>query len=271
MKIKVQELYDKGSGKINEDELLIKDNLFAVFDGMSSLVPYHNKEGETGGKLASRTAKEIFAKNNKSLKELAIEANRKILDDMKKEDINTNKKESLWSTFVAVIRLEDEIAQFFQIGDCLIIKINKNGEYKLVTPYYNHDVNTLLLWKQLAKQGITNLWDSVKYHTDKVRREMNINYGTMNGEPEAINFFNIGEVPLKNIKSLILFTDGLFIPKEHPEKPEDWDLFVKLYQESGLKGLLEYVRAIEKADPNCIKYPRFKQHDDVAAIGISFF
>ncbi len=47
MKFTVQKIYDKGSRKINEDEMLIKDNLFAVFDGATSLVPYTNLKYKT--------------------------------------------------------------------------------------------------------------------------------------------------------------------------------------------------------------------------------
>jgi len=38
MKISVQKIYSKGSRKISEDELLIKDNLFAVFDGATRML-----------------------------------------------------------------------------------------------------------------------------------------------------------------------------------------------------------------------------------------
>ena len=60
MKFGIPKIYDKGSGKINEDELLIKDNLFAIFDGASSLIPYENEKGETGGKIAAEIAKKSF-------------------------------------------------------------------------------------------------------------------------------------------------------------------------------------------------------------------
>ncbi len=50
----IQKIYNKGSVKLNEDELLIKEDLFVVFDGATSLVKFINKKGETGGKLASK-------------------------------------------------------------------------------------------------------------------------------------------------------------------------------------------------------------------------
>ena len=268
MSVSIQKIYDKGSGKL--DDILIKDNLFVVFDGASSLVRFVNKKGETGGKLAAKIAKEIFSKNNKSLKQLAIEANNNILEAMKKEGIDMNQKEALWSTSLAAVRLKNNEVEFFSIGDCLILALFKNGSHKLLVPYLDHDLETMIKWKKLANRKVRNIWRVLKQQIDKVRKEANIKYGCLNGQKEALKFFRYGKVTLKNIESIILFTDGLFIPKENPKEREKWELFVKLYQDHGLVGVLKYVRSLEKLDPNCWKFPRFKQHDDIAAIGIDF-
>lgn len=269
-KTSIQKIYSKGSRKFNEDELLIKNNIFAVFDGASSLVEFVDKEGKTGGKLAATITKQVFSKNNRPLKELAILANNRIWDYMKSEGVNEHQREALWSTSAAVIRLKEDEVKFFQIGDCLVLIIYQDGSYRLLTEYKDHDLETMILWKELADKKVKDIRDKLKSQIIKVRREANITYGCLNGEEEAIRFFVLGKIKLSNIKSLILFTDGLFIPKENPHDPENWNLFVKTYQKAGLRGLLNYVRSIEKDDPNCWKYPRFKKHDDVAAIGIDF-
>lgn len=54
MKFSIEKIYNKGSGKINEDEILIKNNLLGVFDGMSSLVDFTSKNGKTGGKTSAK-------------------------------------------------------------------------------------------------------------------------------------------------------------------------------------------------------------------------
>lgn len=270
MKIKVQQVYDKGSRKLNEDDLLIQNNLFAVFDGAGSLVDFLNEKGETGGRIAARIAKTVFSNNTKPLKQLAIEANDRILRCMEEEDIDVNRKECLWSTAAAVVKLEGNRAEYFNVGDCVIIKIMKDSSYRLITPYFNHDLKVMLMWRKLADKKIENIYDELKDLTIEARREMNKTYACLNGSQGAVKFFKTGNIRLRNIRSLILFTDGLFIPKRNPEEPENWSLFVKLYQESGLDGILQHVRSLEKTDPNCWKYPRYKQHDDAAAIGIDF-
>jgi serine/threonine protein phosphatase PrpC len=270
MKTRIQQVHDRGSREMNEDELLVRGNLFAVFDGATSLTGFVNSRGETGGRIAAGIAREAFSGNGRPLKELAIEANQEILKSMKREGIDTKKKEALWSTAAAALRILDNRAEYLTIGDCLILQIRKDGSFGLVTPYFNHDLETMIKWKELADRRVMNIRKELDSQLRKVRREMNIKYGNLSGEKEAIRFLRTGSISLADTKSLILFTDGLFIPKEDPEAPEDWELFSKLYQESGLEGILRHVRSLEKADPECWKYIRFKQHDDAAAIGIDF-
>jgi len=269
-KISIQKIHEKGLGIVNEDEFLIKNKLFAVFDGASSLVKFINKNGETGGKIAANIVKNVFSKNDKSLGQLAIESNNQILNEMKKANIDINEKRALWTTVAAAVRLKKEEAEFFNIGDCLILAISKDSSYKLLTPYSDMDSETMIQWKKLADEGVKDVWKKLKSKIEKVRSQANLTYGSLNGQKDAVNFFNFGKINLKDIKSIILFTDGLFIPKENPKESENWDLFVKLYLETGLVGILKHIRSIEKSDPNCKKYPRFKQHDDIAAIGIDF-
>jgi hypothetical protein len=47
-------------------------------------------------------------------------------------------------------------------------------------------------------------------------------------------------------------------------------LFSRLFQKGGLTHLKDVVRDIERSDVACREYPRFKPHDDIAAISLSF-
>ncbi|MBI4779385.1 hypothetical protein HY797_02955 [Candidatus Falkowbacteria bacterium] len=120
MKLKIQKIYSQGSRKINEDELLIKDNLFAVFDGATSLVGFKNKQGKTGGKIAAEIAKNIFTKNSGSLKNLAIQANNKIRVAMIECGINANNKEEIWSAGFAAVRIKKRSLNFIKPGELKI-------------------------------------------------------------------------------------------------------------------------------------------------------
>ena len=69
---------------------------------------------------------------------------------------------------------------------------------------------------------------------------------------------------------MLVFTDGLIIPKEDPHAVDDFSTTVKLFQEGGLQKVRDYIRQVENTDPNCWKYPRYKKSDDIAALAISF-
>jgi len=262
-------VYSQGSGKMNEDECLLKDNLFVVFDGATSLIPFMSSEGKTGGRVAAEIAKEEFSKDGESLFELAKNANDVIAQRMKEENIDTSKKEALWMVGAAAVRINENKIEYFQISDCHILTILKDDSAKLLVDVIDHDLETMKMWKDAAsKNEEGSLWDELKPQINKVRRQANINYGFINGEKEALKFFKYGKVKRDDIKSLILFTDGMLIPKTDPEEEENWNLFAKIYQEKGLVGVLEHVRSTEDSDPKCRKYPRFKIHDDIAAISI---
>jgi len=266
MNISFEKIYDKGISEINEDELLAEKNIFAVFDGAFST--FKDEMGKTGGKIAAEILKNTFSKNIGSLRELAIEANKKIFNYMESKQIDISKKKNLWTSAAAVVRIKENYLEYFQIGDSLIFIIFKNGKHKLLTKYYDQDIPALLEWKKQVKKGEKNIREKVLEKIMESRKKINVDFGFINGEEDATKFFNTGKIELKNIENIILFTDGLLLPKENPEEKEDWNKFVKIYKKSGLGGLLKYVRETEESDPKCYLYPRFKKHDDVAAISI---
>jgi hypothetical protein len=102
-----------------------------------------------------------------------------------------------------------------------------------------------------------------------VRRRVNVTYGALNGESEALDFISRGRQRLSGIRHILLFTDGLFIPQEHPEDGHQLDKLVERFLSGGLQSVYQYVHELQTSDPLCHRYPRFKPHDDIAAVAIS--
>lgn len=257
-------------GKKDEDTYLIGKNIFGVFDGTNSVSKFFDKSGISGGLIAPIIAKDEFAKNNGPLKEIAVRANRKIRKRMIDEKIDVSKKINLWCTTAAVVRIKGKTFDWLQISDSLTLIIFKDDSYKLLSEDYDHDFIVMRLWKKLALEKRENIRELVQETQISARKKANETWGIMNGEEEFSNFIKSGEEPLNNIKHIIIFTDGLIIPKENPEDKDDFGTFVKLFLEGGLENVKNYVRNLEKDDPKCWKYPRYKQYDDIAAISISF-
>lgn len=126
------------------------------------------------------------------------------------------------------------------------------------------------MWKKLADAKTEDIWSHLQSQIVKVRRTQNIAYGVMNGEEGIEKWLNEGKESLQDVDHIILFTDGLLIPKKDIEAPEDFDTFVKLYREGGIQGVAKFVKDTKESDPNCWMYPRVKMHDDIGGIGIDF-
>lgn len=267
--MKVQKIFDKGSGLMNEDQILVRKNLFAVFDGATSLNKYLDAKKRTGGFLASAIAKKAFSLNNKSLIELANLANKQIQREMLAHNIDTGKKENIWRTGLAVVKINGENLEWLQIADCLILIINKDQSFKLLVKDYDHDRAVLTAWKNLGNIPHDKKWEILKNKMLALSRKQNIDYGVLNGDKKYIKFIKKGKISLKNIKHIILFTDGLIPPKEDPRSPDAFDQFVKNFLTGGLVKIKKEIRDIENKDPQCHKFPRYKKHDDIAAISIT--
>jgi len=264
----VETLLEKGSGELNEDVLLRTDDLFGVFDGATSLDKRRFAGGLTGGLLAARIAALTFQEEHAGLAHLAIRANRRIRDTLLAENVSMTERHRLWSTSLAVIRLNADRFEYCQTGDALILLIQNDGGFRMVTPEIDIDRETLHLWKNTPATQTATIHDVLADQIHRVRLQMNVNYGVLNGEPEAVNFLRHGYHELAGVSDILLFTDGLFLPRENPFACDDWHCLVDLYRVGGLQAVRNHVRRLQQEDPTCRKYPRFKQHDDIAAVAI---
>ncbi|MFA6096514.1 MAG: protein phosphatase 2C domain-containing protein [Candidatus Paceibacterota bacterium] len=267
--MKVDHIFDTGSSK--EDSYLIKDDVFAVFDGFNSLDKFADKQGTTGGLIAATIARDIFSRQEGKFKELAAEANRKIREKMTDLDIDLKNKNSLWGTILAAVRIKNNSFDWIQLSDSLILVIYKDNSYRLLVTDFDHDAEVLGIWRELARKKKENIREIIgSGPLIELRAKANEIYGALNGDEKAMGFLRTGEEDLQNVRHILLFTDGLMIPKEDPAGNDDWKLFVDLFLEGGLENIKNYVRNLQREDPKCWKYPRYKQYDDITAISLSF-
>jgi len=265
----VQTLLEKGSGEFNEDVLLTAENLFGVFDGATSLDRRRFDDGLTGGLLAARTAARTFQQKSSSLYLLAEQANNRIREALQSYQVSMAERHRLWSTSMAVVRLSGNRLEYCQTGDALILFINSDGSYRVVTPDSDIDRDTLRIWQDSEHPSSASIQEVLAEQIRRVRLQMNISYGVLNGEPAALDFLRHGCEDLAEVSDVLLFTDGLFLPRENPLEDSDWDCFVNLYRQGGLSAVRDRVRSLQRRDPALKKYPRFKLHDDIAAVAIS--
>jgi serine/threonine protein phosphatase PrpC len=283
--MELEYILEKGTADTNEDYLVIRDNIFGVFDGATSLTGQRFARGKTGGQIAAQTAGSVFSTNHYPLTRLARQANREIMSQMVRNRVDISKKENLWSTSAAVVRIDGNRVEWVQTGDAVSILLYADGSHKVLVARKDQDYETLTLFKELvdgrADDKIGAGDDSILADHEralvrqamgpqikKVRRQMNVTYGVLNGEPAADDFLNHGVESLDGVTDILLCTDGLSIPSENPGPHKDYAPLVASYRLLGLNRVKELIRQKEKTDSFCLTYPRFKCHDDIAAIAV---
>lgn len=263
----VDAVFEQGSGLFNEDAQLISPGLYGVFDGATSLSGTLY-DGVTGGYLASTIAAEIFADRELTMAERVVEANTAIRCKMISSGVDLTRKEEHWTTGLAVIEIDGDVFHWCQTGDCRIQLLQHDGTSRQLVEPPDHDAETLSLWQKIGHACEEPIGVALAEQILRVRRRMNVDYGVLNGESEALHFVSSGTESLDNVAAVILHTDGLNLPNYDLNLSHDQDLLAAIFQQGGLAAVRDQVRALQEDDPRCLAYPRFKVNDDISAIAI---
>ncbi len=276
--IRCQAIHQEGS-RSNEDSFLMQEGHFTygVFDGSTGYKKYRDGRNRSAGKVAADTARDIFTKEG-DLFDLIKKGNQNIKDLILKEGkvdfTGEYDKVDLWNTTAMIFRINKDEIEWIQIDDSPIVIIKKDNTWESLLNDIDHDKDSLKLWRQLADEGIEDIRRDPRMdkQINKTRRNGNVRYGVLNGEDKAMEFIKQGKYPLKDVKSILIFTDGFLIPNERPEQSEDYTEAVEMFIKNNydLKPVADKIREMEQTDPKCHRYVRFKQHDDMSAVAITF-
>lgn len=270
-------LLEQGSGPINEDALSATSRLSIVCDGATSLgspgqgpAGARVGSGTSGGRLAAAITTEVFAQNpDRNLRASARTANALIREAMIRERLDMDQRELLWSTSFAAVQIDDHSINWCQIGDCAIVAVYTDGFGRLLTDVSNQDQDILRCWQRLGPRAGAAIHQELAADIKAVRKSMNRTFGSLNGEPEALDFLSFGCLEDDaRITDILLFSDGLFPPTGDPELPLNIRQLVELYRRGGLEKVRNHIRRLQRTDPCCCIYPRFKKFDDISAIAL---
>ncbi len=82
----------------------------------------------------------------------------------------------------------------------------------------------------------------------------------------CLNF--VEHMPLVEPSSALMASDGFFRLVDHYHATTEQELMVQASGNGQIAELYERLRAIERSDPDCRKFPRFKPADDASAIAL---
>ncbi|HWB38733.1 MAG TPA: protein phosphatase 2C domain-containing protein [Candidatus Saccharimonadales bacterium] len=260
-----------GTDRPNEDSLLIDTDscLLAVFDGASSITP-DLYDGQTGAYIASHIAAEVFAKTAGDFRAKAEAATNAIEAAHQKYQVDVSQIPNRFMTTVAAARVGDAEVELFQLGDSVPVVAYRNGQVETPLIYNDQDADIMRRWRTLADAGRTGIRQLVAENVLELRGNANRTFGVLNGDPAYANFIQSKTLKISDVATILLLTDGLFMPKSDPNEPENWQAIYDLYTAGGLEALYAKVREVEDSDPELQIYPRYKLHDDATAIAIDF-
>jgi serine/threonine protein phosphatase PrpC len=280
--VTVEQFTHRGIHFLNEDALVINERaaVYGVLDGVSSIVPYLSDKKETGGYIAAQAVKNYFESLDRveQLTEHAAAANQKLRELMVQANINLEKKDGLWGTALALVRIQEDRVEFVQTGDCMILAVYQDGEVRPLTwrQVAHLESPAIEKWEEGVNKGLSNQKDLHGTVMDIIREnrfQSNTNggYGVLNGEAHAVDFLEYGKINRSRLKHVILLSDGLFWPsKDVPSDHSYWDYTAQRVLEIGVEQYAHELLEIEEADPECLTYARFKKSDDKTGMVLHF-
>jgi hypothetical protein len=287
--VKIEKLTIKGTGEWNEDALVVAEStgLYGVLDGATSLKPFRGPNGETGGYMASRLVQRELESltpddlTKLSLHEAVLRANERLRETMVSYGIDVNRKEELWTTGIALVRIHPNNIEYVQAGDCMIVAMYKDDKIRIVT--FDHvdrfDQGTRRLLKEGIANGITSIQQLRKLVEPNIlsnKKWINAfdGYSVLSGEPELSEFMEYGRISRSQLKALLIVSDGLFLPSGYRlpngEAASGMEALVRMVSEKSLGGYAQWLLELEQSDPECLRFPRFKPSDDKTGIWMIF-
>ena len=156
-----------------------------------------------------------------------------------------------------------------RIGDSSLLVSERNGQFFQYTefPLQWLDRELKLKTKAMRLRGSPQA-DIVKEFRPMIQesrqgRNRPGGYGILEADPHCLDFAQY--IAIEDPRAILLCTDGFYRLVENYQIFDDSGLLeaaVKMRPES----LLNQLRAIEGADPDCRRFPRFKPSDDAACV-----
>ncbi len=278
--------------------LMPEHRCYAVFDGASSISSESDSilpRGISGGLMAAVAARRGFEAAIKSGSTLQDAANqackhiRMVMDRFYRDNslaLPLTDPEYFWSCAVAAVQVNTWGYTILQVGDSCVVPFDIGDTF---FPNCNHDFHELITINRLLRED-PNLTLSMAVaccREPMLRRRAMMNYpgGTGYGAlaPNGVNSpycwtaeRQYGIYGARFPHHIALLTDGMHL--RHPgEELTTKDSYKKSFdvleralrrghKHNALRRLSEAVRVQERRDPEGIKIPRFKRHDDQAGI-----
>ncbi|KKS41242.1 MAG: hypothetical protein UV05_C0058G0002 [candidate division CPR1 bacterium GW2011_GWA2_42_17] len=285
-----------GERKISEDGCVVIRNDEAlqaiVVDGGTQIekVSTLDAMGLTGGRYIT-TLVEQFGRNLDPSLSVAINLRR--LNEEIGEDIKVHHPSIIYQEHahdnpygsIAAVKIDtkNHTLEIANAGDVFVIAVDNIGKQILLTvdDVSKKDQKTFAVARQLAdKHGVSfrqaiqqrasdPRFNRIMEEMEETMRQANVGIiRRITGTPN-FDVTSSKKIPLGDIQSIFLFTDGGVIPGININTPGEQVTFLRLVESSGLQGLNEAIQRKMLEDPDYELYPRFGTMDDLMILKIA--
>lgn len=171
-----------------------------------------------------------------------------------------------------LVALAGDQAQAYWFGDCVAIVRAPDGAVRVLGDAIDSREREREMISALAAAENTNpaaalAREDVRKKLRARRNRFNTAGGTwlFTADPKCAKHVQTDAAPMSDGALVLVASDGFFSLVTEYRRYSVATL-MDACEKKGLAALVEEARAIEAADPDCIKHPRFKKSDDATAI-----
>ncbi|NIH85937.1 protein phosphatase 2C domain-containing protein [Amycolatopsis granulosa] len=236
-----------GGPRPTEDRIVVLDHAVAVLDGATSADPEQPSGGWYADRLASRLARDLGAPDAGDLRDVLRAA---IAGVAREHGLRPGASPS---STVAMLRWDAERVDALVLADSPIVAFGQS-----VDVLADDRLVTLRRAGRLRTQ-----------HAVRALRNQPGGFWVAEADPDAAAHALVRSWPRAALDAVLLATDGVSCGVG------DYGLFtwretLWLARTRGVDAVLDTVRAAEDGDPDRIRWPRAKRHDDQALVLVEF-
>lgn len=171
-----------------------------------------------------------------------------------------------------LVRVLDDGVEIASLGDCVTLAEGHDGTVQVSEHPVLEEIEARIKreMRDLRASGVAALADVQKrmlpgLHAQRRKRNIPGGYGVLSPDQACVPMLHLHRLPAAGIRRLLLVSDGYYRLVDHYEAMTDAEL-IGHTASPGPEELIRQVRAIEAADPEAVRFPRFKLSDDATAL-----
>lgn len=259
--VRVRTAERAGGSRPSEDRVVTTPYAVAVLDGASQPDPTERD----GGWLAGTLARELGTRLDGDTDPAALLAGA-IASVATRYGIVPGTGPS---TTVALVRWSADVLDVLVLGDSPVVVYLRDGT---VAPVRDGRLAALTSDDRPATPGFaTDRLDAWRVGHEEQRRLRNRpdGYWIAEADPAAAHHAVRASWPLREVAAVLAMTDGVSEGVEHYRVPPDWRAALALARLDPAR-LVDAVHRAEDSDPDGVRWPRGKRHDDKAVALVEF-